>query len=275
VINNHVFNVTGTVTASHTYGQIGSYTPKVTITDTGSATANVTSSITVTCAQVSTTDRYATTILADVPLGYWRLSDANRCAADSSGHFDSGLASAGVTPGQTGALSAAADTAMFFDGSSGFVALGDPSTLQPSQQLSVEAWIRTRAAGAPAIIVRKRLYGYELFLDADGVANFGIFDANATEYTARGNPVTDGAWHHLVGTYDGSNVCIYVDGQRLGCAAAGKVYYQPDQVAIGRDGGFSGSYFNGSIDEVAIYDAALSQTQVQSHFAAAHYQDVD
>jgi hypothetical protein len=41
-------------------------------------------------------------------------------------------------------------------------------------------------------------------------------------------------------------------------------------VAIGRDGGFSGSYINGSIDEVAIYGAALSQTQVQSHFAAAH-----
>jgi hypothetical protein len=109
-----------------------------------------------------------------------------------------------------------------------------------------------------------------IFLDADGVANFSIFDANATQHTARGNPVTDGAWHHLVGTYDGANTCIHVDGVRLGCAAASKMYYQPDQVAIGRDGGFSGSYFNGSIDEVAIYGAALSPAQVQSHFAAAH-----
>jgi Concanavalin A-like lectin/glucanases superfamily len=159
---------------------------------------------------------------------------------------------------------------MFFDGSSGFVALGDAGTIQPSQQVSVEAWIRTRAAGAAASIVRKRLYGYELFLGADGVANFSILDANAMEYTARGNPVTDGVWHHLVGTYDGSNVCMYVDGERRGCAAAGKIYYQPDLVAIGRDGGFNGSYFNGSIDEVAIYGAALSPAQVQSHFAAAH-----
>jgi hypothetical protein len=92
VIANQVVNVTGSATASHTSSQLGTYAAKVTVSDSGGASTSVNSSITVICSPDNTTDRYATAILADAPLGYWRLSDTNRCAADSSGHFNSGFA---------------------------------------------------------------------------------------------------------------------------------------------------------------------------------------
>jgi hypothetical protein len=62
IIDNQVVNVFGSVTATHSYSQIGSYMPNVSITDAGHASASVSSSITVTCGQGNTTDRYATTI---------------------------------------------------------------------------------------------------------------------------------------------------------------------------------------------------------------------
>jgi beta-galactosidase len=83
--------------------------------------------------------------------------------------------------------------------------------------------------------------------------------------------VADGKWHHLVGTYDGGQVCLYVDGKQAGgCAKAASIFYQPDQVAIGRDRGAADGYFTGQIDDVSIYSAALSSQQVSAHYAAAN-----
>jgi hypothetical protein len=234
----------------HTYAQPGSYAATVQIRDTGGATAIVSSTISVAaCAAPSIpSSAYARAVLADAPLGYWRLDDGGVCVADSSGHGLTGASNRGISHGQPRApLSGDNDTSMFFDGSSGYISLGDP-----------------------AAIVRKRLYGYNLYLNPDGTPGFGIDDQNATPYSA-GSPaaVTDGKWHHLVGTYDGKQVCLYVDGQQAACQAAGSIYYQPDLVAIGRDGGYSGSYFNGRIDEVTIYGTALSAAQVQAHYLAA------
>ena len=54
--------------------------------------------------------------------------------------------------------------------------------------------------------------------------------------------MADGKWHDLVGTYDGGQVRLYVDGKQAGgCAKAASIFYQPDQVAIGRDGGAADS----------------------------------
>ncbi len=214
-----------------------------------------------------TASSYAQAILADHPLGYWRLDET--CVgtvADSSGHGLNGMAS-GVTPNQPGAI-ADGDAAMSFNGSSSYVSLGDPAALQP-RQVSVEAWVKTSST-TPQIVVRKRFYGYVLAVNSGGLPAFTIDDSLAIGYTAQGQTsIADGKWHYLVGSYDGSTVRLYVDGAQVGAQPAGTIYYQPDLVAIGRDGGAAGSYFSGSIDDVAIYGTALSATRVQAHYSAA------
>ena len=265
------FSVTGT----HTYATPGHYVTTVQITNSAGASATATGSVTVASCPSTTapSDAYATAVLASGPLGYWRLDDASpaTCVRDASGNNLTGLAGAGVAANQPGALGSDPDTALGFNGTTGYVSLGDPSALQP-QQVSVEAWVNTTSTpGSLNTIVRKRGYGYDLYLNQNGTPGFNIIDSNVNVYTVTGaTSVADGHWHYLVGTYNGSQVCLYVDGVAAGqCRTAGTIYYSSDMVAIGRDGGYAGNYFTGRIDEVAIYGRALSAAEAQAHYAVA------
>src|SRR5207248_1885596 len=80
--------------------------------------------------------------------------------------------------------------------------------------------------------------------------------------------VTDNAWHHVALTKDGTNLILYLDGSSVASTPMTEAtYYQGGGIAIGRDGDSSGSYFPGNIDEVAVYDHALSASQVAAHWA--------
>jgi len=82
--------------------------------------------------------------------------------------------------------------------------------------------------------------------------------------------VANGAWHHAVLTKDGSTIRLYLDGAQVASTPmAETTYYGSGGIAIGRDGDANGSYFNGSIDEVAVYPSALSSTRVTAHYSAA------
>ena len=260
------------VQASHTYHAAGRWPVTISLNDAGTSFTLNSTAIVSTCATSGAPfGPYAQAVLADRPLGYWRLDDAatSGCVVDSSGNGLNGTPNGGITGNQPGAFTSFGDNdaATAFDGATGYISLGDPAALQPSQ-VSVEAWVNTTNPGG--IIVRKRFYGYGLALNGAGDPVFGIDDSNAISYNATGSAsVADGNWHYLVGTYNSQQVCLYVDGVQANCATAAPIYYQPDLVAIGRDGGASDSYFNGRIDDVAIYGAALNQQQVQTHYAAA------
>jgi hypothetical protein len=221
---------------------------------------------------------YPLTILADQPAAYWRLGEASGNAAlDASGHSVNGPYAGGVTLGAGGALSTDADKAIALDGTSGYVDLGDPLALQPASSISVEAWVKTSASGVgEQHIVRKRWYGYSLNIDTgSGLPRFWVYggpNGSQPQITATGSTrVNNGSWHHLVGTYDGTIVRLFVDGALVGSSAApqpGGLAYQAGGVAIGRDGDNAGSYFQGSLDEVAIYAQALPNASVQAHYRA-------
>jgi large repetitive protein len=87
--------------------------------------------------------------------------------------------------------------------------------------------------------------------------------------------VTDGAWHHVVGTYDGAKLHIYIDGAEDGTGtawtnAAAFAATNYVRVGCGNASGTNGSYFQGCLDEVAFFPSdALSLAQVQSLYAAS------
>jgi hypothetical protein len=264
--------LTYSISGSHTYSTLGQFNVVLTLNTLGGgdpATIS-THALVTTCSTPSpATSGYAKAVLASAPAGYWRL-DAT-CAADASGHGLNGQLNGnvgGITPGPVGAPAVDLKSSTVFDGISGAISLGDPAALQPAQ-VSVEAWINSTHGNGT--VVRKRLYGYDLYVDSAGRPVFTIDDANATGYAAQGpSSVTDGKWHYLVGTYNGHQVCVYVDGTLAGsCAPAGAVHYAADQVAIGRDGSAPDGYFTGSIDDVAIYPKFLTAADVSAHFAAS------
>jgi hypothetical protein len=153
-----------------------------------------------------------------------------------------------------------------FDGSDDYVDM--PSfTPIPSSVVSVEALVNVRTNKNWNRIVNHNwdtsVGGrWLLFSDAAGSAVFGIRDADHTQHNAAAvSALTPGRWYHLVGTYNGSNVSIYVDGVLMGSASASGGLYSSGSIDIGGKGF---DHFAGAIDEVRIYNRSLSAQEIRA-----------
>jgi len=157
------------------------------------------------------------------------------------------------------------NSALVFDGDDDYVEIPYDAGLAVSAGVSLSVWVKPLNVN-PGEIVSKRSYGgYRL-----AYHNKRFMLSVATET----NPPTDcvsgihesGDWHHVVGTYDGSTMTIYVDGKLEGFKGwSGDIVIRSDPLYIGRRviGGKDGFYFNGAIDEIRIYNRALTEDEIK------------
>jgi hypothetical protein len=76
-------------------------------------------------------------------------------------------------------------------------------------------------------------------------------------------------WTHLAATYDGSTLRLFVNGVQVGSKAqTGSLLTSANPLQIGGDT-FYGQYFAGRIDEVRVYNTALTQAQIQNDMSTA------
>lgn len=230
------------------------------------------------------TDAYVTSVLSDHPVAYYRLDEAAPAttAADSSGHGNTGTY-ANVTLGLTGAVKTdPADTAAGFNGSSSLVTVGTQLSFIHTAPFSVEAWIyptllngEYRGVLSSESTSTSPRYGYLIYLDspdASVLSGFERWGGASSNPTAALGTITTGAWFHLVGTFDSVQspaMVYYVNGAVLASEAHPSVDIpQTDTFVIGALNGGAGtpSTFQGSIDEVAVYDHALDPKCVQAHY---------
>ena len=160
---------------------------------------------------------YATTVLADSPAAYWRMNEATgTTAADSTGHGLVGTYSGGVTLGTAGSPANSGDTAVQFNGTNGAVTIADNALLRPAQ-ISVEAWVKpdpTISSGFHAIVIKTSNTGWG---DGYGLAQYStpgqinfFINSYSSNYVSTTIPL--GQWSHLVGTYDGTTISLYLNG---------------------------------------------------------------
>ena len=234
---------------------------------------------------------YVDAVMADRPISYWPLNDRDVVAEDIRG-INPGMLRVLVSPGAPGPI--AGMSAMLFHyndplgatnhgGCPAIITTGDARALAFRHAGAVEAWIKP---AAPGVIVRWRWFGYALLILPDGTLELGLSlqQGNAIpEVDARGQQVVVDAvnprWHHVVGTWDGSRVSLWVDGIVDGAAAdapaTGTVYYEPadtsdtGEFAIGRDGDACNLPFVGSMAHVAVYGRALAPGRIAAHLDAA------
>jgi hypothetical protein len=168
-----------------------------------------------------------------------------------------GTISGGVTLNQAGALSDG-DKAMTFNGTTGKILTG--STITVPVVCTVEMWTKTVSLA---------------FQESFGLStlDIGIGPNSGTKvYTYTGTiqwgtrDVGDGAWHHVVCVYpDAVTALLYVDGTLDATGASLRSAPSTSIASIGSSPA-SASFFNGSVDDVAIYPVALTAAQIAAHY---------
>lgn len=223
---------------------------------------------------------YTSTILADSPAGYWRLGElTGTSAADASGNAHSGTYTGGVTLAQAGAIGSENNAAAKFDGSSGYVDLGNPAAFViTTGPVTLEAWISAAAAPAKSagILCRgntgtpTRLLAIELTIS--GTVRAEIYNGSGDPSADSPSSIVGTGFHHAVFVRDTAAglLRLYLDGAQVASYAdgTGNIDGTSQTWSIGRRPDSSGTFFSGLIDEAAIYTAALSPARVLAHYNA-------
>lgn len=212
---------------------------------------------------------YASTVLADVPAGYWRLGEASGTSAKDETGAHPGTYNGGVTLGRTGLLPAQADTAAGLDGTSGHVRIPDGPGLSPSA-FSVEAWIRPDvlpAAGAFASVATKN-GAYSLQFNGPLMEFTLINGTGRQRLQAPSGAVVAGHTYHVVGIWDGTTQRLYLDGTQVAQATPTTTPgTSTNPLTLGSWDG-SSEFLTGTVDDVAVYPAALTAARVAAHHIA-------
>lgn len=210
---------------------------------------------------------YSDAVLADNPVGYWRLDETSGTTAvnlGSAGAASNGIYTGAVVQGVTGAIPNDSDPGAAFSG--GAVNIAGTSNFPKTNDFTIEAWVSATTVG-----------GYREFFSTHGYvvgANNGFlefttlgiqeYDLTPALFTA------NSPYHHIVVAFDASNDAhFYVDGAFaqtvVGASPASTI---GATMSIGRrvDGV---EQWNGRIDEVAYYSYVLSAAQVAAHYDAA------
>jgi len=159
-----------------------------------------------------------------------------------------------------------------FDGSE-LIDCGSPTLFDDLTSFSFSCWFNSDLKSQDRGILGKWLTGsnrsFALNLETSGNIRFIVRSGGAAAQSyINTSDWSTGNWYNIIGTYDGSNVKIYLDGVLKDTVAlTGTVDNATQSFRIGVYG--SASYFDGKISEVAIFDYALSSTQISTLYGSS------
>jgi concanavalin A-like lectin/glucanase superfamily protein len=219
---------------------------------------------------------YAASVLADQPVGYFRLNEMMGSNAADEMSLQGGHYQGGFNLGKPGPVNCRGDASVSFDAMSGQVELGQRYEFSQGASFTLEAWVNLTLIDTAfrAIIskeyedVMSERQGYFLWVRSGTGLGFEFIKDSISD-VAQWLAVTSGQWLHVVGTYNGTEACLYVNADLKACEPIQNPL-TPNSGTF-RIGAFSLSqgYLGGSVDEVAIYDTALPPARIQAHYSAA------
>ncbi|HWM10293.1 MAG TPA: LamG domain-containing protein [Solirubrobacteraceae bacterium] len=194
-------------------------------------------------------------------VGAWGFDETSgSTAGDASGHGNAGLISgASRRTGRYG-------NGLRFDGVDDWVTVDDDATLDLSTGMTLEAWVRPETLGSlwRTVLIKEQdsQLAYALYANNDaGVPSGHVFTVG-DQGLGGPQPLPVNQWSHLATTWDGSTLRLYVNGNEVSSTPlAGQAVESSGPLRIGGNAIWP-EWFQGSIDEVRMYDRALTAAQI-------------
>jgi concanavalin A-like lectin/glucanase superfamily protein len=190
--------------------------------------------------------------------GFWETT------ADISGNGLTGNVYGAPIWNPSGGQSAGA---LQLDGVDDYVDCGNDGAFAIIDRITVAAWVKTNDAGNgehnPFVTKGDRTYAIKH--NAGNTIEFFVYDpvAKWCSATYAVNSSFNDQWHHVAGTYDGSDVKLYIDGiLKDTYSQVGTINNQTDHVNIGSNSEEAGRFYDGAIDEVRIYNRVLDPSEI-------------
>jgi len=199
----------------------------------------------------------------------WALYQLDGNANDTTGNYNGTASNVTYSTGEFG-------QAAVFNGSSSYITLGSTTPLSNFDWFygggqTISAWIYPTAAVQQGIIGfgnDSTLKFNYLRMNSDRTLSFLLRDGSIATTSTTVGLVNLNAWNYVCVTADFNNITFYING------GAGEAFYSgfdwlisSESVDIGRRGGSADEYFNGSIDQIRLFDEAISEEEVATLYA--------
>ncbi|KKR82378.1 MAG: hypothetical protein UU73_C0007G0018 [Candidatus Daviesbacteria bacterium GW2011_GWA1_41_61] len=226
-------------------------------------------------------------------VGYWKFDEGadNKCSGGTNDVCNSGSGGSALDGAESGMAVPATSTsgwtnsgkfgkALSFDGSNDFIVVSDNAALNPTTAITASTWINISSypASDKTILAKGNwaaaaTAAYELYLGSSGsILKFRFVNSSSSVNCDSGGVTVNPAiplntWTHIIATYDGTNCKLFINGINKYTVNTGiqTLKDEANNLNIGRRPD-AVQYFAGSIDEVKIYDYALTSDEVKTEY---------
>jgi len=158
-----------------------------------------------------------------------------------------------------------------FDGTDDYVDCGNNDSLSPTNSITVSGWVKSTTPKSGLGVITKGPatgdYDYMLYLTTN-TFTFYLKDSTGAQ-AAKSTTLawTDGQWHYYVGSFNNGTIYLYVDGQSKGASSTvlTNIRSSTNSLLIGKGWG---QLLTGSVDDVRIYNSAISTAQIRQNYLA-------
>ncbi|MFE4467796.1 PKD domain-containing protein [Leifsonia sp. NPDC056824] len=227
-------------------------------------------------------DAYGQAVYNAGPDIYWRLDETSGSTALASDPYSETGAYSGTstTRGVAGPLTinGSPDNAVRFNtngnGSSGGVVASNVPATNPTVYTE-SIWFKTNTTHGGKLIGfgdqqsgLSSNYDRHIYMQDDGRLVFGVWTGQTNTITTP-NPLNDNKWHMATATQGPDGMSLYIDGQLVGANPQTQAQSYTGYWRIGGDNtwGSTGPYFNGTLDEAAVYSSELSAQTIANQYA--------
>ncbi|MGA2506302.1 MAG: LamG domain-containing protein [Chitinispirillaceae bacterium] len=199
------------------------------------------------------------------PVAYWSFNETSGTTLiDSSGNGNTAyINTATRVAGVNG-------NALSFNGSNDYAYANNSASLNIINQITIECWVNTRTLSGHQTIFRKT-DAYGLGIGSGGNIGFFIFDSPGSwhgSWNLSSQALQTLQWYHIAGVWDGVTMKVYINGVQDPTTYAynGPAASNTNAVYIGENSSGPQEFFNGSVDELKVYNIALSSDTILAHY---------